>query len=130
MVRLGLILDLDFNRYADSCFNRRVKIHLDRRTKTHHQGVSHLSISSLERGFFAPPTAGRIDRDRVSRRQVGSSPLPYIGMKRAAIAETRTKEPPGIAPYRTILLVVLSCGAIDASAEKVEGLFTTFYSKP
>jgi len=50
-------------------------------------------------------------------------------MKRAAIAETRTKEPPGIAPYRTVLLLVLSGGAIDASAEKVEGLFTVFYSE-
>jgi hypothetical protein len=51
-------------------------------------------------------------------------------MKRATVAEPKTKEPTGIASCRTVLLVVVSCGAIDASAEKVEGLFATFYSEP
>src|SRR6266404_6985245 len=107
----------------------RVKIHWTGARRLTTKAYWTCRSSSLERRFFAPPTACWIDSDCVPCRQIGSSPLPYIGMKRAAIAETRTKEPPGIAPYRTVLLLVLSGGAIDASAEKVEGLFTVFYSE-
>ena len=59
-------LHLDFHGNTDLRLNRRVEIDLHGRPQADDKAVSNLSVGTLERGLFPPPSSGWIDGNSVA----------------------------------------------------------------